>query len=81
MRVHVKARGGRGRVRRASNADHLQLGQAQQAARIVDFLARTLTRELVVLTQEGRQSEGLQVVGEQNLGCLAHEPAPAIRLK
>ena len=61
--------------------NHLQLSQTQQVARIVDLLARALARQLVVLAQEGRQAEGFQVVGEQNLRRIAHDAAPAIRLK
>ena len=44
--------------------DHLQLGQAQQVARIVDALTSALAGQLVVLTQEGRQPQGLQVMCE-----------------
>jgi hypothetical protein len=47
---------------------------------MVDIFASALARQLVILAQEGRQPECLQVMSEQNLGRIAHEPAPAIRL-
>src|SRR5256885_1453846 len=40
----------------------LELGQAQQVARVVDVLGRALPGQLVMLAQEGRQPERLEVV-------------------
>src|SRR5208337_2144871 len=59
--------------------DYLQLGQAQQVARMVDPVGGALTGELVVLAQEGRQLERLQVMSEQYLRRIAHEAPPASR--
>ena len=59
--------------------DQLQLGQAQQEAGMVDALGGALPGELVVLAQEGRQLERLEVMGEQKLGRVAHDAAPASR--
>ena len=52
--------------------DQLLLGQAQQEA-------SALASDLVVLAQEGRQLQRFEVVGEQDLRRVAHEPAPASR--
>jgi hypothetical protein len=43
--------------------DQFQLGQAQQIAGMVDPFGGALAGELVVLSQEGRQPECLQVMG------------------
>jgi hypothetical protein len=62
--------------------DHLQLGQGQQVAGMIDAFGGALAGELFVLPQEGWQSECLQVMGEQHLRCVAHDAAPpASRLK
>ena len=57
--------------------DQLLLGQSQQIARIIDALGSTLARLSVVLAQERRQLQYLQVMGQQNLRCIAHDAAPA----
>ena len=57
--------------------DHLQLGQTQQVAGMIDPFGGALAGQLVVLAQEGRQPERLQVMGEQNLRLIAHDAAPA----
>ena len=47
--------------------DQLLLGQPQQEAGIVDAFGGALPGDLVVLAQEGRQLQRLEVVGQQNL--------------
>jgi len=59
--------------------DQLQFGQPQQIADMVDGVGRALPRQLVILTQEGRQLQRLQVMGEQDLGRIGHEAAPVSR--
>src|ERR1700722_12312298 len=48
----------------------LQFAHAQQVARIVDILGRALPSHLVVLAQEGGQTQRLQMMFEQNLRCV-----------
>ena len=60
--------------------DQFQLGQAEQVAHVVGALAGTLASQLVVLPEEGRQLEGLQVMGQQHLRRVAHGAAPPSRL-
>jgi hypothetical protein len=45
--------------------DQLQFGKAQQVTDMVDALGGALPGELVILAQEGRQLERLEVMGEQ----------------
>ena len=59
--------------------DQLQLGQPQQIARIVDALGGALACDLVVLAQERRQLERLEVVRQENLRCVGHDAAPMHR--
>ena len=59
--------------------DQLQFGQAQQIAGMVDALGGALPGELVVLAQEGRQLERLEVMGEQKLRRVGHDAAPVSR--
>lgn len=47
--------------------DHLQLGQPHQVTRMVDAFCGTQLRLLVILAQERRQFERLQVVRQQDL--------------
>src|SRR5215210_5140969 len=47
--------------------DQLQFGKAQQVTGVVDALRGALPGELLILAQEGRQLERLQVMGEQKL--------------
>lgn len=54
--------------------DQLLLRQSQQETAIVDAFGTALPSDLVVLTQEGRHLQGLEVVGEEDLGA-----APAAR--
>ncbi len=69
--------------------DQLELDEPVEIAHVIDALCGTLAGELVVLAQEGRQLERLEMVIEQNprvgargqaLRCLAHAPAPDSRL-
>ena len=59
--------------------DQFEFGQAQQITGMVDALGGALLGELVVFAQEGRQLERLEVMGEQKLGRVAHDAAPARR--
>jgi hypothetical protein len=59
----------------------LELGKAKQVARVVHPLRRALPGQLVVLAQEGRQLERLEVMGEQELGHAAHAAVPPSRLR
>ena len=61
--------------------DHLQLGQAEQIADVIDALGGALPSHLVVLAHKGRQLERLQMVAEQDLRRRAHAARPASRLK
>jgi hypothetical protein len=48
---------------------------------MVDAFGGALAGQLVVFAQEGRQPQGLQVMGEQHLRGFAHDaPPPASRL-
>ncbi len=64
----------------AFTVDQLQLGEAQQKARVVHVLCGALSSKLLMLAQEGRQLELLEVMGEQDLWGLAHGREPPIRL-
>ena len=64
---------------RRSRSEQLELGKAQQVGGMVDALRRALPGELVVLAQEGRQLECLEVVRQQELGRVAHAAAPPSR--
>ena len=59
--------------------DQLQFGQAQQKADMIEALGGALPSELVVLAQECRQLERLQVMSKQKLGCIGHDAAPVSR--
>ena len=60
----------------ALSVNHLHLGQPHQVTRMVDPFSGTLAGDLVVLTQERRQLQCLQVVAEQNLRCVGHAVTP-----
>ena len=69
----------------ALTVDQFQLGEAQQEARVVHVLRGTESGKLLMLAQEGRQLELLEVMGEQDprlsiMGGLAHGRDPPIRL-
>ena len=59
--------------------DQLEFGQAQQVAGMLDALGSSLPGELVILTQERRQLEHLQVMAEQKLGRVGHDVTPVSR--
>jgi hypothetical protein len=61
--------------------DQLQLSQTQQIANMIHRIGCALPGQLVVLTQEARQLQRLQVMGEQNLRRVAHDAAPLSRSK
>ncbi len=61
--------------------DQLQLGQAQEVAHMIDAFRGALPGHLVVISQEGGQLELLEMVSKQQLGRLAHGPAPDNRLR
>ena len=56
--------------------DQLQFGQAQQKADMIKALGGALPSELVVLAQERRQLERLEVMSKQKLGRICHDAAP-----
>ena len=60
--------------------DQLELGESQQVADVIDAFRGALPGDLVVLAQEGRQLQRLEVVGEQHLRCVGHAPSPDSRL-
>ena len=61
--------------------DQFKFSQAQQIAGMVDALDGALLGEFVVFAQEGRQSERLEVMSEQQLGRVAHDVAPVSRAR
>ena len=56
--------------------DQLQLDQAGQELDVILAFCSTLAGELVVFPQEGRQLQGLEVVGQQQLRRIGHDIAP-----
>jgi hypothetical protein len=55
--------------------------EQQKIARMIDAISGTLTRDLLVLGEERRQLENLQVMFQQDLwlvGGLAHAEVPSI---
>jgi len=46
---------------------------------VIEALGGALPGELVVLAQERRQLERLQVMSKQKLGCIGHDAAPVSR--
>ena len=56
--------------------DQLQLGQAQEVARVAHVLRGTETGNLLMLAQEGRQLELLEMMGEQDLWGSRSWPRP-----
>ena len=71
-------------MRRSTHAalavDQLELGKTQKIANVVDAFRGTLPGDLVVLPQERRQLQPLEVVDEQHLPCVGHAPSPDSRL-
>jgi hypothetical protein len=43
---------------------------------MIDAFSRTQAGDLVLFTQECRQLERLEMVGEENLRCVGHAAAP-----
>ena len=56
------------------NGDSYRLKQSKRRSR--NTLGGTLPRQLVILAQEGRQLERLEVVGKQQLGGISHDATP-----
>ena len=73
--------GNRATLHHASlSIDQLQFGEAQQKADMVETLGGALPSKLLILAQERRQLERLQVMSEQKLGRIGHDDAPASKL-
>jgi hypothetical protein len=53
--------------------------QPHQVTRMIDAFSRTQPGDLVVLPQERRQLQRLQMIGEQDLRCVGHTAAPGNR--
>jgi hypothetical protein len=60
--------------------DQLQFDEAQEKADMVETLGSALPSKLVILAQERRQLERLQVMTEQKLRRIGHDDAPASKL-
>ena len=56
--------------------DQLQFDEAQEKADMVETLGSALPSKLLILAQERRQLERLQVMTEQKLGRIGHDDAP-----
>ena len=68
-------------LRRASfSIDQLQFDEAQGKAGMVETLGSALPSKLLILAQERRQLERLQVMTEQKLGRIGHNDAPVSKL-
>ncbi len=65
----------------ALTVDQFQLREAQQIAHVIDALGGALAGDLVVFPEEGRQPQLLQMMIQQNLGRIAHDPPPDNRLR
>jgi hypothetical protein len=59
--------------------DQFELGKTQQVAGVLDAFGGALPGKLVILAQEGRQLERLQVMGEQQLRGVGHDATPVSR--
>ena len=59
--------------------DQLRLGKPQQITRIVDAFGGALARHLVILAQERRQLERLEVVRQEHLRRIGDDAAPVSR--
>ncbi len=58
--------------------DQFQLGQSDKITHVIDALGGATLGQLVVLAQEGRQLEGLEVMGKQNLRHVGHGAPPDV---
>ena len=56
--------------------DQFQFARANKVAHMVDALGGALAGQLVILTQESRQLQGFQMMGQQELWRIAHAEAP-----
>jgi hypothetical protein len=63
---------------RRSRSISLQLDKPGEVADMIDAFGGALPGQLLVLAQEGRQLQRLEMMGEQDLGCFgAHAASPA----
>ena len=60
--------------------DQLQFDEAQEKADMVETLGSALPSKLLILAQERRQLERLQVMTEQKLRRIGHDDAPVSKL-
>jgi hypothetical protein len=60
--------------------DQFQFGEADEIAHMVGALGGALAGQLVVLAQKGRQPQGLEVMGQQQLRRIGHDAPPPNRL-
>ena len=60
--------------------DQLQFDEAQEKADMVETLGSALPSKLLILAQERRQLERLQVMSKQKLGRIGHDDAPVSKL-
>ncbi len=56
--------------------DEFQFGEAQKVAGMIDTFCRALFGNFVILTQESRQAQALQMMGQQQLGRVGHDRPP-----
>ena len=66
-------------LRMGDSGQEIDFDKAEQIADMVDAVGGALPGELVVLAQEGRQLERLEVMGEQKLGRVGHHATPLSR--
>jgi hypothetical protein len=59
--------------------DELELDQPGEEAEVVEPLGCALAGELLVFSQEGRELQRLEVVGERDLGGVGHAASPDTR--
>ena len=64
----------------AFSIDQLQFDEAQEKADMVETFGSALPSKLLILAQERRQLERLQVMTEKKLGCIGHDDAPVSKL-
>ena len=60
----------------ALSIDQFKFHQPGKELHVVQPFARTLTGQLLVLPQEGRQLQHLEVMGEKEFGSLGHAASP-----
>jgi hypothetical protein len=64
----------------AFSIDQLQFDEAQEKADMVETFGSALPSKLLILAQERRQLERLQVMTEKKLGRIGHDDAPVSKL-